>query len=113
MWRLVISRLMVVTLFMMSLEGAIDSAFAADNPVTGDAYSNKIDSGSGKHTADESQSSGEQNGDHCEHCCHGHTSCISAVVTIPPFNEMAAPLLPRDVQFQYFALAPPTPPPNA
>jgi len=111
MRRSVISYMMVVCLLFMSLEGAIDSAIAAQKSQT-NGYSHHLDS-SDHATNIADHSSGEQSDDHCEDCCHGHTSCPSALSNITAPGDIRVSVFYKQPQFQYLALAPPTPPPTA
>ena len=56
----------------------------------------------------------ELDGDHCQHCCHGHSSTI----TSQPAAFIAAMIagarrVDNLVDVRNFGQAPPTPPPNA
>ncbi len=56
----------------------------------------------------------ELDGDHCDHCCHGHSTSIAAQI-----SSIAQPCVAdehftgRSDHIRNLAQAPPTPPPNA
>lgn len=111
MLRSLISKVMVVALLIMSVEGASDIA-----PARGDLHADEY----AQHIGDDdpnsspaSENSGEATTDHCENCCHGHTSCPVAPATAVVQNAVSAPALAGQQKLQYLALAPPTPPPTA
>ncbi len=112
MLRSIFSRLMVVALLVMSMEGTIDSVFAAEK-LHIDSFEHHLDSAEQHQANADHGGSGEQSNDHCENCCHGHTSCLSAVTIMVTDSDANAALSYKHPQFHYFALAPPTPPPNA
>ena len=52
--------------------------------------------------------------DHCEHCCHGHTSSLTqSVVSASAVAAVGTVHLERPRHIQNLDTAPPTPPPTA
>lgn len=112
--RRLLHMLLLFSLLFANLEGAIDIAKAGhphDDPVmqlaaVSDAAVHDLDA--------------NQDGDapclqdHCEHCCHGHTSVLIAIAALLHTGCRAATHGPyADTSLLNFAPAPPTPPPNA
>ena len=99
--------LVMVSVLMMSVDGAADSV-TKGHAHGGDA-AHVLDGGDAKTT-----SSSEADGDHCERCCHGHTASVTASVTAAttPYSK-SQHALGRSANLRSFAQAPPTPPPNA
>jgi hypothetical protein len=63
---------------------------------------------------DGDQSDTELDGEHCEHCCHGHSAGLNTVVaalTMPYTRSNQRIASPSHIR--NLAQAPPTPPPNA
>lgn len=106
--------LTILALLSMSIDGAIDIAqfgHPHEDPLshqTGDSH--HFDD-----VARDEQSGGDSSSsDHCEHCCHGHTSVLTAGAPGPVGNSVVG----RRIAYAQsavanFAQAPPTPPPNA
>jgi len=100
----------VISVLFMSVDGAADIA-STGHPHGGDP-AHLIDDHSV--VSQDTTSESEFDIDHCEHCCHGHTSSIVAYVTV-----VTPTLIGNDQQpccaphVGNFAQAPPTPPPNA
>lgn len=106
--------LMVVAMLFMGIDAAFDIARSghahADPTAQHDGHAGCANAPTGGvHCNADAPDS-----DHCEHCCHGHISMLAvsqpslpaAYPTLQP--DARSPILPAD-----FALAPPTPPPNA
>lgn len=106
--------LMILALLTMSIDGAIDIA-QAGHPHE-DPLSHQLDDS--QQTSDSAKSTQKNpdtpSNDHCEHCCHGHTSVVTAS-ELGAFNACGSS---RQIAYLHtsvanFAQAPPTPPPNA
>lgn len=97
----------MISVLFMSVDGAADSV--TEGHAHGDGAI---------HVADNLESNPpidtEPDDDHCERCCHGHSTSISVTVA-----EVTAPFVAVDQRtgrsgyVRNFAQAPPTPPPNA
>jgi len=111
MLRSLISQIMVVALLILSVEGASDIE-PVNADLHPDEYAQHIGDGD-PNSSPASKNSDEADMDHCENCCHGHTSCPVAPATAVAHIAVSAPALPGQQKFQYLALAPPTPPPTA
>ncbi len=121
MFRTSVSHLLILALLFISMEGAMDSV-AGVHP-HGDEYGHHISRDAGalttliEPTASNSNTGSliddKSDGEHCQHCCHGHASSISTQhdsnisdhPSRPPFHFFQAQLLS-------LAQAPPTRPPN-
>ena len=107
-----VSQIVIVSLLFMSMEGAtdipLDSVPHRDDAAHLSEFGHALD----KH--DGSVPDSELDGDHCEHCCHGHCSTIvsqvgSCIVPLSTDERRGA----NQSHLRNFAQAPPTPPPNA
>ena len=100
------------SVLFMSLDGAADIP-SVGHP-HGDEEVYQRDSQPTTTTAVVTDSTADQNAEHCEHCCHGHVVSIAeqeASVT-PPLTLPDRKVVP-DLHVRNLAQAPPTPPPNA
>jgi len=104
--RSLICHLMLISLLFVSIEGA------ADMSKTGHAHSD--------HSSEQAELDAldkpvpDQDEDHCDRCCHGHTSGISCNLSGAPLSALDDTHR-RGLQpfIKNYAQAPPTPPPNA
>ena len=109
--RALICKLMMLSLLFVSLEGVADVVI--DGIPHGDESSHQAEFGHPLDNHDGKVSDTELDGEHCEHCCHGHSSVMTA-----PVVSLQTPVLLRDLRVarspfvHNFAQAPPTPPPN-
>mgnify|MGYP001822082370 CR=1 FL=1 len=112
MARTILQSLLLVLVLVASVEGTIDRA-SAGHP-HGEESSHQlaeIDPHDHAQTGDGDEQSADV---HCEHCCHGHTSGISTVISARSWNETGAcSETDYDDRIKILAIAPPTPPPNA
>ena len=106
--------LTILALLTMNIDGAIDIAQAGhphEDPLAHQLDDSQQTSESAKRTQTDSDT---PSNDHCEHCCHGHTSVVTASV-LGTFSACGSgrqiAYVPTSVA--NFAQAPPTPPPNA
>jgi len=100
----------MISVLFMSVDGAADVA-STGHPHGGDP-THLVD----EHTvaSPDVASESELDIDHCEHCCHVHTSSITGQVTIAvPVLIAGYQKVRRAPHVCNFAQAPPTPPPNA
>ena len=104
MLRPFISYLFTFSLLFMGIEGAVDSV-GGEHP-HGEEYAHVLDS-------DDSPSpDSEGNDNHCQHCCHGHTSSISGHLTAMNCDVTDQRFSIYEPHILNFAQAPPTPPPT-
>lgn len=107
-----IGHFVIFSLLFVSLEGATDVVI--DGVPHGDDASHQQEFGHPLDAHDGETSDTELDGEHCNHCCHGHTAGISATVA-----SLSTPYVTSDRpsgnsnHVHNFAQAPPTPPPNA
>jgi len=102
--------LVILSVLFMSADGAADIAIKGHPHGDGAAY--QLDDSDS--TASDSLSQTDSHGDHCEHCCHGHSASMAAQlasITTPLIG--CDHLARRAPHVSNFAQAPPTPPPNA
>ena len=105
-----LQNIVILSLVLVSLEGAAD-VFAENFP-HGDETSHLEEFGHGLQAHGGELSDAELDGEHCQHCCHGH--CSASASTAIAYS----PLLVQNRQSLYTSniterpLAPPTPPPN-
>ena len=111
MMRRLLCQIVMFSVLFMSLDGAADIP-SVGHP-HGDDPTYQLDSQ--RFTAAVvTNSTADQNAEHCEHCCHGHVVSIAeqeASVTPPATlpERKAAPA----IHFRNLTQAPPTPPPTA
>jgi hypothetical protein len=102
----------MISVLFVSLEGTTDVVM--DGVLHGDDVVHHSEFGYSLEDHDGSVTDSELNDDHCQHCCHGHSSTITSQV-----DSIVAPVLAGDrrvdnqIDVRNFAQAPPTPPPNA
>ncbi len=110
--RSLICQFLILSLLFVSLEGATD--VVVDGVPHGNDTSHQEEFGHVLEAHQGDKSDTELDGDHCEHCCHGHT--VSATTQLA---SIATPLNGREHQatcssyVPNLGQAPPTPPPNA
>lgn len=104
--------LLLLLVLVASVEGTIDRA-SAGHPHGGESNHELAEFDLHEHA--QTGTSDENNGDvHCEHCCHGHTSGISTVISAKSLDPtVACTEAAYDERIKILAVAPPTPPPNA
>lgn len=105
-------KILLVCFLFVSIEGAAD--IVVDGVPHGDSTSHAEEFGHALDAHDGDTSTTELDGEHCDHCCHGHS------VGMPHSGWLAAPAKNQDSIQQRFLdrlldyrIAPPTPPPNA
>ncbi|MEL7025277.1 MAG: hypothetical protein AAGL69_16205 [Pseudomonadota bacterium] len=107
-----VSQIVILSMLFMSIEGASDMLL--DGVPHGNDAAHAAEFGHALDKHDGSVSDSQLDGDHCEHCCHGH--CTAIVSQVDP---CVAPLSTDERRganqnvLRNFAQAPPTPPPNA
>jgi hypothetical protein len=100
----------MISVLFMSVDGAADLA-SSGHPHGGDS-GHFIDEGTA--VSKDTTAKSDPDIDHCEHCCHGHTSSITVSVTILMPTVVANDQRScRAPHVGGLAQAPPTPPPNA
>ena len=110
--RFLICHIVILSVLFVSLEGAADMVM--DGVPHGDDTAHQSEFGHPLEEHDGSVPDSELDGDHCNHCCHGHSSTITSQVA-----SVIAPVIASDSRAEHnnqvrnFAQAPPTPPPNA
>lgn len=110
--RSLIGQIVIVSLLFVSLEGTTD--VVTDGVPHGDEVSHQSEFGHSLEKHDGSVPDSELDGDHCEHCCHGHSSTITSQLASNIAPEVSGDrLADHRNHLQNFAQAPPTPPPNA
>ncbi len=102
----------MISVLFMSLEGAADVVM--DGVPHGDDVSHQSEFGHPLEDHDGSVPDTELDGDHCQHCCHGHSSSITSQLFsfVPPMNA-GDRRVDTQSDVRNFGQAPPTPPPNA
>jgi len=109
--RALICQVVILSVLFMSLEGATD--VITDGLPHGDETSHQEEFGHGLQAHQGEQSDAELDGDHCEHCCHGHTASTHSISTTNPVLTGREHQATRSTYLPNLAQAPPTPPPNA
>ena len=110
--RTLIGHIVIFSVLFLSLEGATDVAI--DGVPHGDEGAHLSEFGHPLEEHDGSVPDSQLDGDHCEHCCHGHSSTI-----VSQLASINAPLIAsghraeKKDRVRNFTQAPPTPPPNA
>ncbi len=105
---------LILFLLYVSVEGAAD-VFAEGVPHNDEAgHLYQPDSGFAPTAQDGDLYSGELDGEHCKHCCHGHAATIVASLG-PPVAGAAGDQQKSglSVVVARYSRAPPVPPPNA
>ena len=93
----------MVSVLFMNAEGALDMA-SDGHPHSAD-LSHQVDTTSGTDT--------DQNGNHREHCCHGHVAFIGIPLASTTLGNASDRQGSDARRLLNHAQAPPTPPPNA
>jgi len=107
-WSIVV----ILSVLFASLEGAADVAI--DGIPHGDEVTHEQEFGHSLDRHGGEQSDTELDGDHCDHCCHGHTSSlVAAIAAFSTTTFLSGQPIGRSANILNFAQAPPTPPPNA
>ena len=110
MVRTTLQSMLIILVLFASLEGTIDRA-SAGHP-HGEELSHELaefDPHEHAQAGDDEQSTDV----HCEHCCHGHSSGISAVIAEESLERLRArERTDYDDRIEILAVAPPTPPPT-
>lgn len=102
----------MISVLFASMDSVMDTAF--DGVPHGDEVAHLDEFGHSLDAHDGTSSDTELDGEHCDHCCHGHSSSITGVsvaVHVPPTSESV--IADSASLLRNFAQAPPTPPPNA
>lgn len=103
---------MIVAFLAVSLEGAAE--VVVDGVPHGDEAAHQAEFGHALDAHDGSTPDSELDGEHCEHCCHGHASSITASVSATGAAMIErVHSLARGANLHTLTHAPPTPPPNA
>jgi len=107
-----ICNFVIFSVLFVSLESAADVVM--DGFPHGDDASHQQEFGHHLDAHEDGSPSSDLDGDHCNHCCHGHSSSIAGYVsiTVPIFNADGQRVRPAP-HVRNLAQAPPTPPPNA
>lgn len=106
--------MLLASLLLTSIDGALDIAKSGhphEDVATqlADVSDTVVDT---LHDSDDGD--GSSTPDHCEHCCHGHTSVVMPIAASPHFECGVATHGPyADASVPNLSQAPPTPPPNA
>lgn len=102
----------MISVLFASMDSAMDAAF--DGMPHGDEVAHQDEFGHPLDAHDGTSSDTELDGEHCDHCCHGHSASITGVsvaVHLPPTGDTRTA---RSTSLlRNLAQAPPTPPPNA
>ena len=105
-------KLALLSFLFVSIEGAAD--VVVDGMPHGDPTSHEQEYGHSLNAHDGDLSDSELDGDHCDHCCHGHSSSIAhsglAPLSVPTDEQVEIPYSDR---LSDLLLTPPTPPPDA
>lgn len=110
--------LLILSLLWGSLDGAADIASSGHAHQPDGAPSAVVDLTEPQDATvmagdDQSRQAGPEDDSHCEHCCHGHTHAVVALLSLssmkPTVEHTVQPVQVSDTD----ARAPPTPPPNA
>lgn len=105
MMRPFISYLFIFSLLFMSIEGVANS-MGEEHP-HGEEYTHNLDSD------DSTSTNVDSNGNHCQHCCHGHCINILGHLIIMNCDVTDQRFSIYEPYILNFSQAPPTPPPNA
>lgn len=105
-------KLAILSFLFVSIEGAAD--VVVDGIPHGDTTTHQQEFG---HTLDAHNgevSDAALDGEHCEHCCHGHCfSITNSVLTTSEQHSFREEQPPYVDQLPILVLTPPTPPPDA
>lgn len=107
-----VSQLVIVSVLFMGIEGATDTL--PDGVPHGDDGAHWVELGHALDKHDGSVPESQLDGDHCQHCCHGHcTTIVSQFCLCLALIGSGEIRSPDPSHLRNFAQAPPTPPPNA
>lgn len=103
---------MIFSVLFVSLESAADVAMLGnlhdDDTTHLEEFGHQLDA------HEDGTPDRELDGDHCDHCCHGHSPIIAKLSTpMTPLTAASESRVGRSVHIRNLAQAPPTPPPNA
>ena len=111
--RSLVCRIATVSFLFVSIEGAAD--VVVDGMLHGDATSHQEEFGHPLDAHGGELSDTELDGEHCNHCCHGHCSGITHYSDLTT-SQVLAHENPHDRYIDHLRallLTPPTPPPDA
>ena len=99
-------------MLFVSLESAAD--LVTEGYLHGDDASHQEEFGHPLDAHEDGSPISELDGEHCQHCCHGHSASATghATIVVPMFIARDQRIRPA-AHVSSFAQAPPTPPPNA
>lgn len=105
-------KLAILSFLFVTIEEAAD--VVVDGMPHGDPMSHVQEYGHSLDAHGGDLSDSELDGDHCDHCCHGHSSSIAhsglAPLSVPADEKVEIPYSDR---LSDLLLTPPTPPPDA
>ncbi len=102
----------VISVLFASMDSAMDTAF--DGLPHGDETAHLNEFGHSLDAHDGTLSDTELDGEHCDHCCHGHSASITSLSVAAHLPPTADSYVARGARhLRNFSQAPPTPPPNA
>ena len=105
-------KLAILSFLFVSIEGATD--VVEDGMPHGDASTHLQEFGHSLDAHEGEISDAELDGEHCEHCCHGHCfSITTSVLTTSEQHPFRGVQLPYADQLEVLVHSPPTPPPDA
>ena len=109
--RSLICKLAILSILLVSVEGAAD--VVVDGVPHGDPAGHLQEFGHSLEAHTDESSNALSDGEHCEHCCHGHSSSIaqSELMTTAAESHGTTQTLYVD-QLWFLFLSPPTPPPD-
>ena len=107
---LILPRILILSLILVSLEAMSDLDIG--DLLHNDDQSHLKEFGHGLSSHGGELSDEELDGEHCQHCCHGHTSSISGHLTAMNCDVTDQRFSIYEPHILNFAQAPPTPPPN-
>lgn len=110
--RTFLSHIVVLALLFSSLEGVTD--VVVDGMPHGDDVSHQSEFGHALGEHDGSVPDTDLDDEHCKHCCHSHSSTMSALVVTSIDSVRTGDRRSNPTSYILnFSQAPPTPPPNA
>ena len=106
-----LSNLALLSFLFMSIEGAADVVVDGIPHGGHDSHLEEFGHALDAHGGELSDT--ELDGDHCDHCCHGHSSEIAESDLVSKFSSSVrgGPAF-QDEPLPDFLLTPPTPPPD-
>ena len=109
--RFFLSNLALLSFLFVSIEGAAD--VVVDGIPHGDPISHEQEYGHALDAHGGEISDSELDGDHCDHCCHGHSSGIAHSNFVSALGGSGQRVLVlHNEPLPDFLLTPPTPPPD-